>query len=90
MTTNREWLYSLTPGELAAWFDAEHMPDYVNNTLADYQQQRIDNLIFQRDGLIKECDRLAGLLIEAGYEPPSYKRKSVRFGRYETTVIEER
>lgn len=25
MTTNREWLYSLEPDELTAWFDAEHV-----------------------------------------------------------------
>ena len=25
MTTNKEWLYSLEPDELAAWFDAEHV-----------------------------------------------------------------
>lgn len=24
MTTNKEWLYSLTPAELTAFFDAEH------------------------------------------------------------------
>ena len=27
MTTNKEWLYSLTPAELSAWFDSEHVDD---------------------------------------------------------------
>ncbi len=47
--TNDEYLRSLSPAELSAWFAAEHVPDYVNGTLEDYQRQRMDKLLAQRD-----------------------------------------
>ena len=59
MTTNREWLYSLDPHDLAEWFDAERSNDGlaaesdVSGNAADsndsYMQQRVDKLVEQRD-----------------------------------------
>ena len=43
MTTNRDWLYSLEPSELSAWFDAEH----VENTI----QEQVNKLTIERDNL---------------------------------------
>ena len=63
MTTNREWLYSLTPGELAAWFDAEHEPDYVVETFGAYQKLRIGKLLEQRDALRELASDMAARMI---------------------------
>lgn len=55
MTTNREWLYSMQPDELAAWFDAEH----VWGVEIQGEPDEIAELTAERDNLARdlaECD----------------------------------
>lgn len=64
MTTNREWLYSLTPGELAAWFDAEHEPDALMGvacTLAD----RVREMEGENDALRELASDMAARMVAA-------------------------
>ena len=56
--TNKEWLDHLannSPGELAAWFAAEHdEPDPVKEFVG--QMQRITKLCAQRDEARRQCE----------------------------------
>ena len=67
MTTNKDWLFSLPLEEQIAWMNAEHEPDYVRDTLADYQEQRIAKLLKQRDSLqrqVSACKEMNDNLLE--------------------------
>ena len=43
---NKEWLQSMEPGELSAWFDAEH----VDELLRQHEFANLKGLIYFTDG----------------------------------------
>ena len=55
--TNKEWLYSLEPHDLAAWFDAEHDDGTVASGLA----VALANVTVERDELQEAYDEVAGI-----------------------------
>ena len=68
MTTNREWLYSLEPGELSAWFDADcSETESINKLTAERDaayaknralKQHISNMQEGRNGWHTKADKL--------------------------------
>lgn len=59
MTTNKEWLYSLEPDELTAWFDAEHVDAHSKS-----QSKDAPTLSEQSESLSDEADSREKLLAD--------------------------
>lgn len=80
MTTNKEWLYSLEPDELTAWFDAEHVDAMYDNSGENVIHDSIsENLGKSQDSEIDSREKL-----EAEYAEPH----KVNMKRYFKPFIE--
>ncbi len=59
MATNREWLYSLEPSELSAWFDAEHVENQERTLDGDIAPENADSRELLGADVRKWCGKYA-------------------------------
>ena len=86
MTTNREWLYSLEPSELSAWFDADcSETESINKLTAERDaayaknralKQHIANMQEGRNGWHTKAEKLQAKVTELTAERNELKESS--------------
>lgn len=70
---NKEWLQSMEPGELSAWFDAEHVDELHDVTHESESVTKTDEMLFDR--VMRENIALAHDLNECMAERDELREK---------------